>query len=72
MKFWRGSKVVACEVCDAPIQESFVDGRLRSSGRWCKMCLACHRYFGIGLGIGNGQKYNYDKKMSLWIQEEEK
>lgn len=38
------------------ITDTFVDGRT-SMGSWADMCPNCHRQYGVGVGIGRGQKY---------------
>ena len=53
---WHGTPPELCEVCKGELEGEFVDGRTKP-GFWAIMCLACHKEFGVGLGIGKGQKY---------------
>ena len=52
-----------CELCGKPLEKYAVDGKTRS-GIWCWMCLHCHRYLGIGTGLGKGQVYK--KATKIW------
>ena len=54
-KYWLG-KVDKCDLCHAPIQKAFIDGKTKS-GPWACMCPKCHHEHGVGLGTGRGQKY---------------
>lgn len=53
---WYGEPPTHCDICDAPITTTFVDGRIPVVG-WAIMCLACHRSHGCGFGVGRGQEY---------------
>lgn len=53
---WHGETPTKCEVCGRKLTTAFIDGRTKT-GFWAIMCLACHKEFGVGLGIGKGQKY---------------
>jgi len=53
---WYGVVPTECNICNEPIKETFVDGRTKT-GFWAIMCPACHKEFGVGLGIGRGQEY---------------
>jgi hypothetical protein len=53
--YWTG-KIDKCDLCKAPIDRFFVDGRTKM-GPWAIMCPGCHRDQGLGLGMGKGQKY---------------
>jgi hypothetical protein len=57
VKKWNGSKPEDCQLCDRPLKKSFVDGRVRGSN-WHILCEVCHIKFGVGLGVGRGQKYD--------------
>lgn len=57
-KRWVGKIPLKCDICGGPIYEGFVDGRIQDAGCWANMCLQCHRRYGVGLGLGKGQKYN--------------
>jgi len=53
---WTGALPTNCEICNNPIGEIFVDGKLNIGG-WAFMCILCHEFHGEGLGHGHGQKY---------------
>ena len=53
---WHGITPKKCEICEGNLEGAFVDGKTKV-GFWATMCLACHKEFGVGLGIGKGQKY---------------
>ena len=58
---WVGSKLV-CDFCDKQTgvmlaTKFFVDGRTRI-GPWAIMCESHFERYGVGLGIGRGQKYD--------------
>ena len=53
---WRVITPRKCEICEGNLKGAFVDGKTKV-GFWAIMCLACHKEFGVGLGIGKGQKY---------------
>lgn len=55
-KKWCGTPPTECQMCHGKIKDKFVDGRL-SSGPWAYLCVRCHGMFGVGLGVGCGQKY---------------
>jgi hypothetical protein len=55
-KFWCGTPPKACDICQTPITEEFVDGATRF-GPWAKMCPPCHRRNGRVPGTGAGQRY---------------
>jgi hypothetical protein len=56
---WLGNPPAKCEVCSAPIDDEFVDGRL-VLGPWANMCCICHHNQGVGLGTGKGQHYRME------------
>jgi hypothetical protein len=57
-KKWRGSPAIKCEICEASlVGHSFIDGATKM-GPWAKMCVACHKEIGTGLGQGRGQMYD--------------
>ena len=60
---WEG-QTKKCEVCEGnlhPYQNKhwYVDGRT-TMGPWALMCVSCFEKYGVGLGLGKGQKYNAD------------
>lgn len=53
---WIGSQPTNCQLCNEPLQSTFIDGRTRL-GHWAIMCPECHMDQAIGLGVGKGQMY---------------
>jgi len=55
---WMGGK--RCNFCNDELQglRWFVDGKTKPSGRWGIMCPECFDRYGVGIGIGLGQKYD--------------
>lgn len=51
-----GAPPTHCELCGQKLNPCFVDGRT-TRGPWANMCLPCHDRYGVGLGVGKGQKY---------------
>lgn len=62
---WVGKPPEICEVCGTKIYTCFIDGRL-DDGRWAVMCLECWFNFGVGLGVGEGQKYQLEN--GKWVK----
>jgi hypothetical protein len=58
-KMWMGSQPDRCQICSTPFSTVFIDGRT-AFGSWALMCPCCHRDQAIGLGTGEGQKYNFE------------
>lgn len=53
---WVGLPPSHCNMCDRVFTAEFIDGKT-AMGPWANMCGACHYKFGMGLGIGKGQRY---------------
>ena len=53
---WYGTIPTQCEVCGGKLTDEFIDGKTKV-GFGAIMCPACHKEFGVGLGLGKGQKY---------------
>jgi hypothetical protein len=68
LKSWTGAPPKKCETCQRLIVKSFVDGKTRN-GYWAIMCPDCVPSFGVGLGLGKGQKYTKNKAGN-WIKDE--
>ena len=60
MRFWMGSTPDKCDNCGQEIGAQFVDGKT-VMGPWGMLCVACHKTIGVGLGLGKGQLYEYQK-----------
>jgi len=54
---WLGSKPTKCQFGGEEITTEFVDGALRKGGVWSILCPDCHKIYGIGVGLGRGQRY---------------
>ena len=50
------SPVPECDDWDSPIADVFIDGRTKM-GPYAIMTPASHKAYGVGLGLGKGQKY---------------
>jgi hypothetical protein len=57
-----------CDLCQAPLQLTYVDGATRRTGQWANMDPLCHRLYGVGLGIGRGQRYERAGLTSPWTR----
>ena len=55
--YWSGSPPAKCEFCLGAIKDAFIDGKAKGNGWWCIMDAHCHGKFGVGLGVGKGQRY---------------
>ena len=53
---WTGSAPEHCELCDTRIEHTFYDARTRFRV-WACLCPACFEDCGVGLGTGNGQRF---------------
>jgi hypothetical protein len=53
---WTGAAPESCDICHDPIASTFIDGIVRN-GPWAIMCTYCHNLWGVGLGLGRGQRY---------------
>lgn len=55
LTYYSGEKV--CQLCDSDLREAeLVDGKT-NRGPWATMCISCHAWQGLGLGLGVGQRY---------------
>ena len=61
MNKWIG-KVGECNICQGSISDWFVDGKTNITGQWALMCPSCFEKYGVGLGTGRGQKYDYETR----------
>ena len=60
-KKWQG-EAESCDICGESLdglsdKQWFVDGKTKH-GPWAVMCPMCFETYGVGLGIGKGQKYD--------------
>ena len=67
-KQWLGNQT-DCDICDWKLdsilnKQWFVDGRMED-GRWAVMCARCFEMYGVGLGLGKGQKYDVVTKLKI-------
>jgi hypothetical protein len=54
--YWLSEVPKSCDICHNSITTVFIDGAT-TFGPWANMCVSCHDLYGVGLGIGKGQKY---------------
>ena len=68
---WMGSVPEACDLChrDLKLDGVFIDGKT-VMGPWGCLCGSCHRSHGVGLGTGQGQKYEFDTACEEWFKTE--
>lgn len=64
-KKWFGTPPTKCDICHKDIKTEFVDGKTQM-GPWGILCKGCHFMYGIGLGVGRGQKYA--KEGDDWVK----
>lgn len=61
-KRWLPGHPGKCQLCGEWLipgeGNTFIDGRMRTTGQWTIMCSDCHTSVGVGLGLGKGQKYD--------------
>lgn len=59
VKKWMSPKPESCDICHRNLDTltAFIDG-VTATGQWAIMCLTCHKYWGMGLGLGKGQRYS--------------
>lgn len=60
-KVWLGPPPDKCDICEAKIKDSFVDGKTHM-GPWACMCIECHEVEGVGFGMGKGQLFRRSLK----------
>lgn len=51
-----------CDLCNAEIRGSFVDGQVRGRTSWAIMCEECFKVYGVGLGLGQGQEFKQNEE----------
>ncbi len=56
-QYWLSQPPSKCQIGGENIVMSFVDGSTGSGGPWAIMCNECHKVYGVGLGIGKGQRF---------------
>lgn len=54
MSYINAPKV--CDICNSDFTGVMYDGRT-IQGPWANMCQGCFTKYGVGLGVGRGQKY---------------
>jgi hypothetical protein len=61
-------KVKSFPKCDFCPEEARYDGMTKIDGHWAYMCESCFSLWGVGLGLGMGQKLvkRRTKKMKIW------
>lgn len=53
---WFGDPPEKCKICGAQLTDIFIDGRTKY-GMWAIMCPTCFEKWGVGTGVGRGQRY---------------
>ena len=54
---WSSTLPTTCDLCKGKLKKEFVDGRTKL-GPWGIMCNGCFKIYGVGLGVGKGQRYS--------------
>jgi hypothetical protein len=65
---WNG-KISECQLCGKKLNGVMIDARLKR-GSWANVCQDCHNLYGVGLGTGNGQRYEWSTEHDGWIKTE--
>jgi hypothetical protein len=65
--YWIGV-IDRCDICNGKLLKTFVDGRT-IRGPWGAMHVKCHAVFGVGLGVGRGQRYEQQEN-GRWLKVE--
>lgn len=68
--YWAGTEPTICQLCNFPIEGTFVDGIVKKKGSWAVMCIRCHTIYGIGLGTGKGQRYAKEEGSKIYYKSE--
>ena len=55
-KYWAGDPA-ECDICNKPFGKLMYDART-SMGGWGNLCSRCFNRYGVGLGVGKGQRYS--------------
>jgi len=55
-----------CQLCNVPLIDTAVDGRITRQGAWVWMCELCADLHGSGFGPGRGQLY--EKEKDGWVK----
>jgi len=66
-KYWYSEPPDRCDIGGEPITDVFIDGGT-IQGPWANMCPKCHLTYGIGIGLGRGQRY--EKEGDRWVKTE--
>lgn len=60
-KQWQSTPPAHCDICKKNIIGEFVDGKTLNKspgkGSWAIMCTECYTLHGVGLAMGQGQRY---------------
>jgi hypothetical protein len=64
---WLGHET-NCDMCSASLSadvvEYFVDCKIKQ-GPWALLCPHCFEQYGVGLGLGLGQKYDAETRCKI-------
>jgi len=57
-RVWEGSPL-ECDFCHCINEKQYVDGKTKQ-GPWAIMCMTHHKRYGVGIGPGMGQHYEFN------------
>lgn len=57
-----------CDVCNVKVEKIFYDAKTIMGGVWANMCPTCYEKYGIKLGTGWGQKYEFDGTLYVKVE----
>lgn len=63
-KQYIGEAPKKCDLCKEDIKDVFYDAKTKM-GPWANMCNECYNQYGVGLGMGKGQKYLLSEKLGV-------
>lgn len=67
VKVWMGTTPVVCQQCGEECKARFYDAKSRY-GPWALFCHLCFEAFGVGLGTGKGQRYDWDLDRQRFVK----
>ena len=61
------AEIFDCTLCKRPAGKTMYDGKTKM-GPWAYMCITCYTKYGVGLGLGKGQKYELQEDDGLYLK----
>jgi hypothetical protein len=55
-RYWMGDAPAQCDICNGGFASVMYDARTKS-GQWGNICRKCFSAYGVGIGMGRGQRY---------------